>query len=270
MLYLAARGDEMYLAYSDDSKTKHNDVEWQVMSSVLIKDVHFRELELRVGLIADELLPRENYEQFAEFHACDLYNGTKAFKGMEWAQRMSILEVLLGTLEALGIPVIYGAVNLSRLNSKIYSSANPIDMTFRMCALGVQEWMGKQLQRQFVAYQATNTPPEHVRFDDVALFILDDFEGNKPLKLALQQAFRQMRKPIRPPNFQSLSQIEYALDDVYFGDSKFSVGLQLADACSYFIGKHLGGDAAVDRFYARIEPHIVYSQIEPAPENTKG
>jgi hypothetical protein len=252
----------MYLAYSDDSKTKHNNVEWQVMSTVLIKDVNFRELELRVGLIAEELLPPDNYDEFTEFHACDLYNGTNAFKGMEWAQRMSILEVLLGTLETLRIPVIYGAVDLSRINNKIYASANPIDMTFRMCALGVEKWMGKQLQEQFVEYQATNTPHEHVRFDDVAVFILDDFE-NKPLKLGLQQAFRQMRKPVRPPDFQSLSQLEYALDDIYFGDSKFSVGLQLADACSYFIGKHLGGDATVNRFYARIEPHIVYSQIEP-------
>jgi hypothetical protein len=256
----------MYLAYSDDSKTKHNNVEWQVMSSVLVKDEHFRELELRVGLIAEELLPAENYDQFAEFHACDLYNGTYAFKGMERAQRMSILEVLLGTLETLRIPVVYGAVDLSRLDKKIYASANPIDMTFRMCALGVQDWMGKQLQEQFAAYQVTKTPHEHVRFDDVALFILDDFEGNRPLKSALQLAFRQMRKPVRPPDFQSLSQLEYALDDIYFGDSKFSVGLQLADACSYFIGKHLGGDATVDRFYARIEPQIVYSQIEPKQE----
>jgi hypothetical protein len=257
----------MYLAYADDSKTKHNHVEWQVMSTVLIKDVHFRELELRVGLIAEELLPPANYEQFAEFHASDLYSGTNAFKGMEFAQRMSILEVLLGTLETLKIPVIYGAVDLSRLNNKIYASANPIDMTFRMCALGVQEWMGKQLQEQFVAYLATKTPNEYVRFDDVALFILDDFE-NKPLKSALQQAFREMRKPFRPPDFHSLSQLEYALDDIYFGDSKFSVGLQLADACSYFIGKHLGGDVTVDRFYARIEPHIVYSQVEPKQEQS--
>jgi hypothetical protein len=215
---------------------------------------------------AEELLPRENYDQFTEFHACDLYNGTNAFKGMEWAQRMSILEVLLRTLETLEMPVIYGAVDLSQLNNKIYASANPIDMTFRMCSLGVQEWMGKQLQGQFVAYQATKTPHEHVRFHDVALFILDDFE-NKQLKSALQQAFRQMRKPNRPPDFQSLLQLEDALDDIYFGDSKFSVGLQLADACSYFIGKHLGGGATVDRFYARIEPRIVYSQIEPEQES---
>jgi hypothetical protein len=89
------------------------------MSSVLVKDEHFRELELRMGLIAEELLPAKTYDHFAEFHACDLYNGTYAFQGMEWAQRMSILEVLLGTLETLRIPVVYGAVDLSRLDKKI-------------------------------------------------------------------------------------------------------------------------------------------------------
>jgi hypothetical protein len=258
----------MYLAYSDDSKTKHNNVEWQVMSTVMVKDETFRGFELHLGLIAAELLPPEKYEQFAEFHASDLYNGTKAFEGIEWAQRMSILEILLTLLEKEKIPVIYGAVDLSRLNKTIYASANPIEMTFRMCALGVQDWMSKQLQEKFSQYRDHKTPDEQVRFDDVAVFILDDFEGNKPLKSSLQQAFRQMRKPMRPPSFQSESQLEHVLDDMYFGDSKFSVGLQLADACSYFIGKHLGGDATVDRFYARIEPHIVYSQIEPEQEVT--
>ncbi len=260
----------MYLAYSDDSRTKHNHVEWQVMSTVMVKDETFRGFELHMGLIAEELLPPKKYEQFTEFHACDLYNGTKAFDGMERAQRYSILEILLGVLEKQEIPVIYGAVDLSRLNKMIYASANPIDMTFRMCALGVQAWMGKQLEERFLEYRGRKTPGEHVRFDDVALFILDDFDSNKPLKVALHQAFRQMRKPLRPPDFQSESQLEHVLDDMYFGDSKFSVGLQLADACSYFIGKHLGGDATVDRFYARIEPHIVHSQIEPVPEETKG
>lgn len=257
----------MYLAYSDESKTKHNGVEWQVMSTVMVQDEGFRGFELEMWLIADELLPPEKYEQFTEFHACDLYNGTKAFEGMEKAQRYSILEILLGMLKKHEIPVIYGAVDLSRLNKMIYASANPIDMTFRMCALGVQEWMGKQLQQKFLEYRDRKTPNELVRFDDIAVFIVDDFE-NKPLKSGLQQAFRQMRKPLKPPDFQSESQLEHVLDDMYFGDSKFSVGLQLADACSYFIGKHLGGDAAVDRFYARIEPYIVHSQIEPASEKT--
>lgn len=256
----------MYLAYADDSKIKHDNVEWQVMSTVMVKDETFREIELQMGLIAEELLPSEAYEQFTEFHACDLYNGIKPFDGIEKTQRYSVLEVLLGVLGEKNIPVIYGAVNLNRLKKMSYASANPIDMTFRMCALGVQDWMSRQLQEQFLEYRRRNAPNEPARFDDVAQFILDDCE-NKQLKLGLQQAFRQMRRPMRPPLFQSESQLENVLDDLYFGDSKFSVGLQLADACSYFIAKHLAGDATIDGFYALIEPQIVYKQVHPTSED---
>ena len=37
--------------------------------------------------------------------------------------------------------------------------------------------------------------------------------------------------------------------------------------CSYFIARHLDGDAATEGFYKLIEPHIVYSQVEPKEEN---
>jgi len=39
----------------------------------------------------------------------------------------------------------------------------------------------------------------------------------------------------------------------------------LADLCGYVIAKHLGNDTDPDlqRFYALIEPQVMYSQIEP-------
>jgi hypothetical protein len=50
---------------------------------------------------------------------------------------------------------------------------------------------------------------------------------------------------------------------MFFGDSRFSVGIQLADMCSYFIARHLDGDTEIAQFYDKIEPHIVYGQIYP-------
>jgi len=52
-------------------------------------------------------------------------------------------------------------------------------------------------------------------------------------------------------------------DGMYFGDSKESVGIQLADLCSYFIAKHLEKDAAGDGFYLKIKDYITDSKVEP-------
>jgi hypothetical protein len=63
----------------------------------------------------------------------------------------------------------------------------------------------------------------------------------------------------RIPNFVAMtSAIRKISDDMYFGDSQYSIGIQLADLCSYFIARHLDGDAEIKGFYEMIDPHIVF------------
>ena len=100
--------------------------------------------------------------------------------------------------------------------------------------------------------------------DSLTLFIADD--GNAKTKASMQKSFRNMRTR-RFKNKEDSGQIrQYVHDDMYFGDSKFSVGIQLADLCSYFIARHLDDsddDVIAEGFYKLIEPQIVYSQLEP-------
>jgi hypothetical protein len=44
---------------------------------------------------------------------------------------------------------------------------------------------------------------------------------------------------------------------MYFGDSKYSIGIQIADLCSYFIARRLAGDSETEHFYKMIEPQII-------------
>ncbi len=53
-------------------------------------------------------------------------------------------------------------------------------------------------------------------------------------------------RQIRPPDYNP--RLWYVHDDMYFGSSKDSVGIQLADLCGYFIAKHLEGDVSIDGF----------------------
>ena len=95
--------------------------------------------------------------------------------------------------------------------------------------------------------------------NELAILIADD--GDKKVKTDLKQSFRQLRRQIRPPDYDP--KLWYVHDDMYFGSSKGSVGIQLADLCAYFIAKHLEGDVAIDGFYQIIAPQISNSRVQP-------
>ena len=96
---------------------------------------------------------------------------------------------------------------------------------------------------------------------DIALFIADD--SNSQTKNLLRQSFRKLRHQCRPPEF-TFGALTSVHDDMYFGDSRDSIGIQLADLCGYFIAKHLEGDNPLaDGYYQIIKEHVVCGGIEP-------
>jgi hypothetical protein len=55
----------------------------------------------------------------------------------------------------------------------------------------------------------------------------------------------------------------HAHDDLYFGDSKESVGLQMADLCNYFVWRHLCGKEDDQGFYKMFAEQIICAKAEP-------
>lgn len=255
----------MYLVYCDDSDTKQKANKWQVMSAVLVKDDDFRDLELVMSLIADDFLSPEKMEVFTEFHACELYGGYGVFEGIQQSQRFDMIGRLLSLLKHLHI--VYGAVNLKTLQSSPYASADPVDVVFRMCATLVEGWITQRINEVF------QQDPYHEEMrHHTALLIADDCDPKT--KSAIQKSFRQLRSRLKITDVNQAQLgaasakcnsglLSHIHDDMYFGDSKFSIGIQLADLCSYFIARHLEGDLAAEGFYKLIEPHIVLFTSEP-------
>lgn len=256
----------MYLTYLDDSDTKQKSVKWQVMSAVIIKDSKFRQLELLMGTMAHLLVPAEKLDDFKEFHACELYGGFGVFQGIDQPDRFAAISVLLGTLKKHDIPVVYGAVDLQRLKGMVYGSADPIDIAFRICAEGVEKWLYQSSFSRFQQRAEVGFNEDTFFADSIAILIADDCDGKS--KASMQRSFRNLRQSFIASE-QNPSKLMHLHDDMYFGDSKYSIGIQLADLCSYFIARHLEGDATIDGFYNQIEPHIVHSQVEPKEENVK-
>lgn len=252
----------MYLAYLDDSDTKQKASKWQVMSAVIIKDSKFAALEIMMGVLAEILVTPEKIDSFSEFHACELYGGYGAFQGIEQAKRFTVITQLLKRIEEEELPIVYGAVDLVSLSKMVYASAEPVDIAFRICAEGVDRWIGGKVEERFQEYREHkerfgDDPESALLSENMGILIADDCDGKS--KAAIQRSFRNTRKHRR----QKDAALKHLHDDMYFGDSKYSIGIQLADLCSYFIARHLDGDAATDAFYKLIEPRIVYFQIEP-------
>jgi len=235
----------MFLAFIDDSgrhDKKHQT--FQVICTVLIRDTLFSHIEVNIGTCIESLIPEEKLEKFEEFHAFELYGGYGIFEGIDPDQRHTAIKRLLSMVTSLQIPVIYGAVNVPRLLELPYGSAIPADVAFRYCV--------PQISSQTL----------NLNSSEIALLIADDMD--KGIKDRLKKTYRQLRKPIRPPEWEP--GIWALHDEMYLGTSKDCIGIQIADLCGFFIAKHLEEDAAAEGFYNIFRQMIVASSVEPRRE----
>lgn len=241
----------VYLAYLDDSDTRDKAQEWQVISAVLIPADSFSTLEFMSALVIEELMPEDRRGKFEEFHASQLYHGHPPFEGIDQHIRFGAIRSLLSTSSLHDFKVAYGAVNLQSLTKSPFGSANPQDVAFRRCVLGTEQWIFKKVMEEM---QQGRDGAQHT-----ALFIMDECEPKN--KAILQKSFRSLRARFRFSG-EADSSLPFVHDDMYFGDSRYSVGIQIADLCSYFIAKHLAGESEGEHFYKMIEPQIISAVAE--------
>lgn len=259
----------MYLAYIDDSeftskkdqqktvnKQSQQEEQFQVLCAVLVPDALFSNLEIHFAFHAlmGYALPDEFPPDF-EFHAVELFHGTGCFEKWEQPKRFHVFEQCMKTLANLKLPVIYGAVDKLKLAGQIYKSANPLDISFRLCVERIQKWL-----------KSSGDPWQ------IGVLIADSFDDGK--KRNLKRVFREYRKKFFvealevmgkthsnhvPGSPQKPQQIQTSnlLDDMYFGDSTDSVGIQAADMCAYLIRRHLAGKQDSEWLFKIIEPRIV-------------
>jgi hypothetical protein len=272
----APRENFVYLAYMDDADTKCKRRRWQVMSAVIIEDQALKWAEVGVAGAQDILgLSPEQLEKFEEFHACELYGGYGVFQGIEQETRFDAMRQLLALLTMLDLYVVYGAVDLDQLGNEIYASADPLDICFRICAKGISiclDGRHRQITTQKLGSDPNNYTTKNIMAvlientaRDLTLIIMD--ECDKKTKDSLHRTYRSMRPRANKMGDKPLSSFH---DDMYFGDSKYSFGIQIADACSYFIARHLEGDHETERFYEIIAPRIVHYELVPSTKLEAG
>lgn len=235
----------MYLGYLDDSEQG----DWMVVGSTLMPANSSMIAEMHAALAIENLMPEEERHRFTEFHASELYNGTGTFEGILQSSRFAAIANLLKCLNSCNAKIAYGAINLPELRKGSFGSANVRDVAFRRCVLGIEDWLWKMVLGEM--------GKENYGSEYTAMFIMDEVaQSDKQTRYILQSSFRSLRSRFRFSAKDS-GQISFVHEDMYFGDSRYSVGIQLADLCSYFVGRHLCGKEDSEGFYGMIEPFIV-------------
>ena len=239
----------MYLAYLDDSGTTGRNMSdskrpFQFVTAVLAKDEQFNSIEIISTKIA-QMLPEECLTSAREFKAFDLFWGRGKFRGVDQSIRYDVLSQLCQSIKGIHLPVFSGVADKVKLKAGPFASAHPLGVAFNCCAVGIQNWMQK------------NTKPH-----EVAVIISDDTRDIEN-KQALKDEFRRLRPKINPPTYLP-GQLTQIHDDMYFGDSRESVGIQMADVCGFFISRHLSQKAEAEGFYQLFSEQIVHSKIEPS------
>jgi hypothetical protein len=220
----------VHLAYLDDSQQREPSI--AMFGSVVMPHGVFGWAERFHSIAIEQLFPADEIEErFQEFHAADLFHGEGAFKGIDEDKRFDAITVLLMTMKQYQIPFIYAAINEKKLEKSPLSQglleiAHPLVPAFKLCALGIEMWAKKLHGNNSV-----------VDYSDQYMLIVDETKDQE-LKKRLRRSYRLLRTA-RPYIANSVNRLWYAHDAMYFGDSRDSVGIQLADLCTYFMQRHL-------------------------------
>lgn len=248
-----------YLAYIDDSAVTDKRREHAVFAAVIVKDSEFKFLEGMSTNVKIWFADEMGIKAIDEFNAHNLFRGEGIFESIEEKKRFDCIQYLFEVvMDMAEMSVIYGSVNRTALDCMDIASVNPADVSFRKCVAGIDWW---------VASLSINNDGS-IGQDELCILIMDD-TADVQLKKMLRQSYRALTRSPNPRQ-AAKSRLEHLHDDLYFGDSVDSVGLQCADACAYFIGLHLNEDQAGEHFYKMFEEKIKYSEVYPTGRPSPG
>ncbi len=248
---------DVYLAYFDDSGSDAKSPVVLVWA-IVVQDEIFAHLEDLIGMMVENIIPEEKRNAFEEFHSTELYWGQGVFAGISQEERYQGIRHLLGIIASYKLPFVYSAVERKRLVATAMGGGPVVDIAFRMCALGIQDWLGHPSRRKSSVGQL-----EHGRsLNPLCVFIADD-TADGGLKKTLKTSFGILRGKAKYGGHQN--RLSFIHDDMYFGSSKDSIGIQLADLCAFFMMRHLR-DGEEDEFY-QLFCHLAIC-AEPSPDWT--
>jgi Protein of unknown function (DUF3800) len=216
------------LVYFDESGI--GDEETQPITVVAAVIVHGDQQARSINRQAAKILKSlpENKQRRFEFKADLMFAHYRKF-----GDESRYLPMMIGFLEILRrfeLPICWWGVDRAGLREQRLDRIRSQDAAFALCSICVEKWF------------------QRFADNEGGLCISDDARSEVLLHAAIQE-FRLRGFPEA-----NIEQMEHLVDGIYFGDSKSSIGLQMADFASFFLRKRLEGDNKADRFFEIISP----------------
>jgi len=192
----------VHLAYLDESGTDGH-CPFVIFGALVMPTGKFSPVEILHSTAIQQLLPVERIGEFKEFHACELYQGTGLFEGVDETKRLTAIQVLLTAVRVEKLHFVYAAADRKKFSQSPFGSGKPLNSAFHMCLLGVEEWA------------TTNHPnPGHpevkktkmLDWKDTVLYILDESD-DKNQKDQFRNIYRTLRAkyPRVPPRQSTMA-----------------------------------------------------------------
>ena len=231
----------MRIVYSDEAGVGDGAVEpiTVVAAIVVHADSQAEPIEHAVDQILLDLIPPEERETF-EFKA------NKLFARRDKGNNEQRLRRLLGLIDTFELPIAHGAahrvnVKQDRLEKQIpWDEHIPQNIAFMLAATGVET-----LMREW-------HPSEK------ALWIADETRARVLMKPSLKTYQQRALLPT-----EKATQFSHIMDTVYFGDSKESRFIQLADVCSFFLKQHHMSNISAEPYYQLIKEYLIGGERLP-------
>jgi hypothetical protein len=222
--------------------------------------------------------PNEIEEKFQEFHSRELFKGEGAFQGIDETKRFQAITVLLAAMREYRLPFFYAAVDRVKfdkhpLSQGLFETASPVVAAFKLCLLGIEDWAFNRHSQKYPQLRGMEPIPKVLDYDDQYLLIADETKDAE-LKKRLRRSYRLLRST-HLYSRESSNRLWHAHDAMYFGDSTESVGIQLADLCTYFVQRRLlkrdpeHRDKG-DEFYQMFSDQIICAKPEPEWSQYRG
>lgn len=257
----------MYLGFLDDSGSTGDNLDdsqtpFQVIGGPIIGGEDYRLLEFGLSIEISNSIPEDEWEKF-EFKTSQLFWAKPPFEKLGLDKCRKLIErVLLNLTNNLHAPIVYGHVNKKNLQQGRYHTANPISIAFQEYLETLDAWFFDKFTKQ----SNSEMPPNGLLIcDDSGTKKEKEESGRRDARTIITNEYRRRRK--KPRGGVGLGPTNWLLDDIYFGDSKNSRGIQAADVCVFLIAKHLEGNPEVKPYYDIIRDLVVAPSLPTDPND---
>jgi len=255
MPYVSAENGEafVHLAYLDETGTDgHSPI--VMFGALIVPHGSFGRLENLHNAAIQQILPLDKIDEFTEFHASQLYEGKGPFEGIDEEKRIRAIQVLLAAVTMEKLPFVYAAVDRKKFSHSPFCWGKPLHLAFHMCLLGVEDWATANHPNP---YPQTG---KLLDWKDICLYILDDCD-DKQLKDQFRKSYRALR--VKNPFTSPVgNRLWHAHDDMFFGDSKDCLGIQISDSCNFFVRRHLAEEPEPHNLYAAFCEQVICAKPE--------